>query len=109
MIAAMCEQFVARAAEPFRLDALWPLTERMERYGIAGFGWGVTWLGEDGELHEHRDTRAFRDDPAAAAPGATNRRLARPSTAVVLDGDGEPHLAHAGAAMAGARQATRGD
>ena len=64
MIAAMCEQFVARAAEPFRLDELWPLAERMERYGIAGFGWGVTWLGDDGELHEHRDTRAFRDDPA---------------------------------------------
>ena len=28
-----------------------------------------------------------------AAPGATNRRLARPSTTVVLDGDGVPHLA----------------
>jgi glutamine amidotransferase-like protein len=70
MIAAMCEQFVARAAEPFRLDDLWPLAERMERYGIAGFGWGVTWLGEDGELHEHRDTRAFRDDPAREAIGS---------------------------------------
>jgi glutamine phosphoribosylpyrophosphate amidotransferase len=60
----MCEQFVARAFAPFRLDELWPLAERMERYGIAGFGWGVTWLGDDGELHTHRDLRAFRDDPA---------------------------------------------
>ena len=64
MIAAMCEQFVGRAAEPFRLDELWPLAERMERYGIAGFGWGVSWLGADGTLHDHRDTRAFRDDPS---------------------------------------------
>jgi len=37
----MCEQFVARAAEPFRIDELWPFTERLERYGLAGFGWGA--------------------------------------------------------------------
>ena len=65
MIAAMCEQFVARAAEPFRLDVLWPLAERMERYGIAGFGWGVTWLGDDGELHA----------TATPARSATTRRV----------------------------------
>ena len=41
MIAAMCEQFVARAAEPFRLDELWGFSERLERFGLAGFGWGV--------------------------------------------------------------------
>lgn len=84
MIAAMCEQFVARAAEPFRLDELWPLVERMERYGVAGFGWGVTWLGGDGALHSHRDTRAFRDDPARLALGSTETtsvlvHLRRPS------------------------------
>ena len=41
IIRGMCEQFVARAAEPFRLDELWPFAERLERYGLAGFGWGV--------------------------------------------------------------------
>ena len=76
MIAAMCEQFVARAAEPFRLEELWPLAGRMERYGIAGFGWGVTWLGGDGELHEHRDTRAFRDDPSRDEVGRQQDRTA---------------------------------
>lgn len=60
----MCEQFVARAAEPFRLDELWELSERMERFGIAGFGWGAGWVGADGRLHAHRSTDAFRDDPA---------------------------------------------
>ncbi len=40
----MCEQFVARAAEPFRIDELWPFTERLERYGLAGFGWGAAWV-----------------------------------------------------------------
>ena len=63
----MCEHYIARAAEPFRLDELWPFTERMERYGIAGFGWGAAWVGADGRLHSHRDVRAFRDDPDGAA------------------------------------------
>ncbi len=65
----MCEQFVARAAEPFRIDELWPFTERLERYGIAGFGWGAAWLGADIAIASHRDVRAFRDDPAGETIG----------------------------------------
>jgi hypothetical protein len=60
----MCEHYVARSAEPFRLAELWPFTERLERFGIAGFGWGAAWLAADGSLVSHRDVRAFRDDPA---------------------------------------------
>ncbi|HYH92508.1 MAG TPA: hypothetical protein VD763_05055 [Candidatus Saccharimonadales bacterium] len=63
----MCEHYVVRAAEPFRLDELWPFTERLERFGLAGYGWGAAWLGDDGRLHSHRDVRAFRDDPAGQA------------------------------------------
>ncbi len=44
----MCEHFIARAAEPFRLDELWPFAERLERFGIAGFGWGAAWIDADG-------------------------------------------------------------
>jgi len=65
----MCEQFVARAAEPFRLDELWDFTERLERFGIAGFGWGAAWIDEGGRIASHRDVRAFRDDPARDAVG----------------------------------------
>lgn len=65
----MCEHFVARAAEPFRLDELWSFTDRLERYGIAGFGWGAAWVDGDGRLRSHRDTAAFRDDPRAAEVG----------------------------------------
>ena len=65
----MCEHFVARAAEPFRLDELWPFAERLERYGIAGFGWGAAWIDADGTIASHRDVRAFRDDPAREAVG----------------------------------------
>lgn len=66
----MCEQFVARAAEPFRLDELWPLTERLERYGLGGFGWGVAWSSGDGRLASYRDIRAFRDDHGCEPVGA---------------------------------------
>jgi hypothetical protein len=80
----MCEHFVARAAEPFRLDELWPFAERLERFGIAGFGWGAAWVAPDGSIHSHRDVLAFRDDPAREAVGATETtsvlvHLRRPS------------------------------
>ncbi len=73
----MCEQYVARAASPFRLDELWDFTDRLERFGIAGFGWGVAWLAPDGRLASYRDVRAFRDDPA-------RDRIGRQSTTSLL-------------------------
>jgi glucosamine 6-phosphate synthetase-like amidotransferase/phosphosugar isomerase protein len=80
----MCEQYVACAAEPFRIADLWPFTERLERYGIAGFGWGATWLADDGSLRSHRDIGSFRDDAARADVGRNQTRallvhLRRPS------------------------------
>jgi len=65
----MCEHFVARAAEPFTIDELWPFAERLERFGIAGFGWGAGWLDGTGRLRSHRDTLAFREDPAREEVG----------------------------------------
>ncbi len=89
----MCEQFIARASEPFRLDDLWPLAEKLELYGIAGFGWGAAWLDANGGLAVHRDTRAFRHDPGRVALGATEttsllvhlRRPSRLSTLQLAD------------------------
>ncbi len=80
----MCEQFVARAAEPFRLDELWPYAERLERFGIAGFGWGASWLDAAGGLRAYRHTDAFRDDPERDRLGAVETtsllvHLRRPS------------------------------
>jgi glutamine phosphoribosylpyrophosphate amidotransferase len=74
----MCEHFIARAAEPFRLDELWPFTERLERYGIAGFGWGAAWRGDDGRLHSHRELAAFVDDDAG------RERIGRVETTAAL-------------------------
>jgi hypothetical protein len=80
----MCEQYVAVCATPFRLDALWPFTERLEKFGIAGFGWGVTWLAPDGSLQSYHDLGTFRDDPRRAEIGPIETRallmhLRRPS------------------------------
>jgi predicted glutamine amidotransferase len=75
----MCEQYVARAEEPFRIEELWPFTERLERYGSAGFGWGAAWLGRNGLLCNHRDVRAFRDDTAG-----TERVGAQETTALLV-------------------------
>jgi len=89
----VCEHFVARAAEPFRLDELWPFAERLERFGLAGYGWGAAWLASDGRLASHRDLRAFRDDPGREAAGANEttsllvhlRRPSRFSTLTIAD------------------------
>jgi glutamine phosphoribosylpyrophosphate amidotransferase len=89
----MCEQFIARATDPFRLDELWPFAERLERFGIAGFGWGAAWLGGDGRLASYRDLRAFRDDPGRDRIGAIEttavlvhlRRPSKLSTLTVPD------------------------
>ena len=80
----MCEQFIARAAEPFRIDELWDLAGRLERFGLAGFGWGAAWVGDDGALHSYRDVRAFRDDPGRDGLGSVETtallvHLRRPS------------------------------
>jgi hypothetical protein len=72
----VCEHFIARAADSFRLDDLWPFTERLERFGIAGFGWGAAWLRPGGGLDSYRDVRAFRDDPGREGVGATETTAA---------------------------------
>ena len=65
----MCEHFVARSERCFRIDELFPFMEKLERYGIAGFGWGAAWLTDTGRLASYRDLRAFRDDPGRDAVG----------------------------------------
>lgn len=72
----MCEQFIARASEPFRLDELWPVAEKLERFGLGGFGWGVAWVDDAGSLGSYRDIRAFRDDAGRDAVGATETTAA---------------------------------
>jgi glutamine phosphoribosylpyrophosphate amidotransferase len=80
----MCEHYVARASEPFRLDELWPFTDRLERFGIAGYGWGAAWLTGERRLASYRNLGAFREDAGREAVGASETtavlvHLRRPS------------------------------
>jgi glutamine phosphoribosylpyrophosphate amidotransferase len=66
----VCEHYVARSADAFRIDELWPFTRRLEHFGMAGFGWGAAWLTPNGTIGTYRDVRSFADDPGAARVGA---------------------------------------
>jgi len=98
----MCEHYIARASEPFRLDELWPFTERLEQFGLAGYGWGASWLTATATLDSHLDVRAFRDDPATATVGAVETtsllvHLRRPSKLSTLQlADTQPFVDPAG-------------
>jgi Glutamine amidotransferase domain len=63
----VCEHYVARSATPFRIDALWDFTAALERFGIAGFGWGASWLADDGRIRSYRDLGTFQGDTSGHA------------------------------------------
>ncbi len=98
----MCEHYVARAGEPFRIDELWAFTRRLEHFGMAGFGWGAAWLRADGTIESHRDVRSFADDPGASDVGANETtsllvHLRRPSKLSTLQlADTQPFADPAG-------------
>lgn len=106
----MCELLAVRSDEPFLLATVWPLAEGLERYGFAGYAWGVAWVRPDGSLDSYRATTAFRDDPGREEVGqiettAALIHLRRPSrfswlgmadTQPFLDGAGRFAFAHNG-------------
>jgi hypothetical protein len=102
IIAPMCEHYIARAAKPFALNELWPFTEKLERFGIAGFGWGASWIDGGRTIQAYRDLRAFRDDPGLERIGnvrttAALVHLRRPSKLSTLTlADTQPFLDPAG-------------
>ena len=106
----MCELLAVRADEPYELGTLWELAAGLERYGLAGYGWGVAWTRADGSLDAYRATTAFRDDPrreeiGRVATTAALVHLRRPSrfswlgmadTQPFLDADGRFAFSHNG-------------
>jgi predicted glutamine amidotransferase len=72
----MCEMLAVRADEPFMLSEVWPLVAGLERYGLAGYGWGAAWIRPDGSLDAYRATTAFRDDARTDEIGRTGTTAA---------------------------------
>jgi glutamine phosphoribosylpyrophosphate amidotransferase len=93
---------------------VWGLAEGLERYGLAGYGWGVSWVRPDGSLTAYRATSAFRDDGDREDVGRTETtaalvHLRRPSrfswlgvadTQPFLDAAGRFAFAHNGELVA---------
>jgi glutamine phosphoribosylpyrophosphate amidotransferase len=72
----MCEILAARSDTPFALATSWPIAAGLERYGLAGYGWGVAWVRPDGSLDAYRATVALRDDAQRDAVGRTETTAA---------------------------------
>lgn len=44
----MCEILALRAEQPFSLREVLPYAQLLEKYGLAGYGWGVSWVSSSG-------------------------------------------------------------
>jgi predicted glutamine amidotransferase len=97
---ALCEVLAVAFEEPERLDRVLPWASELERLGVAGFGWGVAWLDDDGIVHGYRRPASLRDDADGRdqLAGVTSERflihLRRPSMlSTVQLADTQPFLA----------------
>ncbi len=59
----MCEILYLQSDEPFKLSSVLPYVEAIEKYGIAGFGWGAAWT-FNGILGHFRSEKSIREDAA---------------------------------------------
>jgi len=99
----VCEVLAVAWDEPEQFDRVLPWAWELERLGVAGFGWGAAWLGEDGAVEAYRRPTSLRDDPEGRErlAGVTSRRflvhLRRPSRlSTVQMADTQPFLAEGG-------------
>lgn len=95
----MCEILTVVWPEPRPFVELELPALELERLGIAGFGWGVAWVDEDGVAVVHKDTGRFADDYRwrHRLEGVTSTRflvhLRRPSRLSTIDlADTQPFL-----------------
>lgn len=69
----MCELLALVGPRPFSVVETLPLAQGVERWGIAGMGWGAAWIdAASGALRHYKRETALRDDErAASAIGAS--------------------------------------
>ena len=89
----MCEILAVAGTNDVAFDDILPWARDLERLGVAGFGWGVVWLTEDG-VRRYRNPGSLADDAEGARRiGAVRsrrllvhlRRPSRLSTAQLAD------------------------
>ncbi|WDL97618.1 class II glutamine amidotransferase [Alicyclobacillus sp. ALC3] len=57
----MCEMLALQSAKPFELGTAFQLGLTIEKFGIARFGWGVSWV-QDGVLQNYRSELGLGED-----------------------------------------------
>lgn len=68
----MCELFAVASAHPFQMREYLRVARDLERWGIAGMGWGVAWIdAESGRLCCYASAHALRDDEQHAQAMST--------------------------------------
>jgi predicted glutamine amidotransferase len=99
----VCEMLAVAWEEPVPFDWVLPWASELERLGVAGFGWGMAWLHDDGTVQGYRRPTSLRDDAEGRARlgGVTSNRflvhLRRPSRlSTVQMADTQPFLAEDG-------------
>jgi len=62
----VCELLALTGPRPFPVRDLLPMAAAVERWGIAGMGWGLAWIdARDGRLRHYKRETALRDDEQA--------------------------------------------
>ena len=94
----MCEILAVAAPEDIAFDTVLPWARDLEHLGVAGFGWGVAWLVEDG-VRRYRNAGSLRNDrdgARSAGPVVSSRflvHLRRPNRlSTVQLADSQPFL-----------------
>lgn len=61
----MCEILLIRWPRPHAFGEILPWAIQLEKLGIAGFGWGVAWPGENGQVNVYKHLGSLEDDESA--------------------------------------------
>ncbi|NHC43259.1 hypothetical protein G6549_25620 [Bacillus sp. MM2020_1] len=62
----MCELLTVKCDETIPIEWVLHYAKLLEEYGIAGFGWGVAWKSESGEIRRYRAVEGIKKDKLAS-------------------------------------------
>ncbi len=62
----MCELLTAKSNEPIPIEWVLDYAKLLDEYGLAGFGWGVTWKTNSGQIQSYRAVEGIRKDTLAS-------------------------------------------
>lgn len=58
----MCEMMGIKSEHPMPIESALKYALLLEKYGVAGFGWGIAWRAENGELFRYRNETNLEQD-----------------------------------------------